>query len=179
MPCDERAIRFARPRLRRDDHDRRASRPPLPCRRIRSTRQSIPKRSKQASPFPPPQAEPARPGPARSHTARAPRDTGPDVPSAKGGGSASFRVRPQPLEQLPPLHHDMRRPVSPGRLESIGEPPVGQRLEATQRERGAVDITPARAPRPRSREEEGPRSLRGYATAQRRRRRARGCGSGA
>ena len=47
----------------------------------------------------------------------------------------------QPLEQLPPLHHDMRRPVSPGRLEPIGESTIGHRLEATQGQRGTRDIT--------------------------------------
>jgi hypothetical protein len=40
----------------------------------------------------------------------------------------------QPFEQLSPLHHDMRRSVAPGRLQTIGEPPIGHRLEAVEGE---------------------------------------------
>ena len=48
--------------------------------------------------------------------------------------------RRQPFEQLPPLHHDMCRAVSPGRLQPIGEPSIGQRLEAAQNQQGAGDL---------------------------------------
>ena len=49
--------------------------------------------------------------------------------------------RRQPLEQLPPLHHDMGRAVSPGRLEPIGETTIDHRFESTQGKRRTGDIT--------------------------------------
>ncbi len=125
MQCDGEASPFDRPAIRSED-------------RLRSTRHLPPERS-AASPTP--QALPAPPGPVRLHKARAPSDSGPDAPAAKGGGSTSFRVRRQPFEQLSPLHHDMRSSVSPGRLETIGKPTICHRFETVQRERGAVDLT--------------------------------------
>jgi hypothetical protein len=44
------------------------------------------------------------------------------------------------LQEFVSLHHDMRRPVAPRRLEPIGEPPVGHRLEAIDCERGTCHI---------------------------------------
>lgn len=49
--------------------------------------------------------------------------------------------RSEPLKQLPPLHYDMGRPISPGRLEPIGEPSVCHRLETTKSQRRTGDIT--------------------------------------
>jgi len=34
-----------------------------------------------------------------------------------------------------PLHDNMGRPVSPARLQPIGEPPIGSRLESIERQR--------------------------------------------
>ncbi len=48
--------------------------------------------------------------------------------------------RSKTLQEFVPLHHDMRRPVAPRRLEPIGEPPVGHRLEAIDCERGTCHI---------------------------------------
>jgi hypothetical protein len=48
--------------------------------------------------------------------------------------------RRQSLEQISPLHDDMRRPVSPGCLEPIGLPTVRQRFESAERKRRPGDL---------------------------------------
>ena len=48
--------------------------------------------------------------------------------------------RREPLEQLRALHHDVRRPVPPWRLEPIGNPTITQLFEPLQRERRTCHI---------------------------------------
>ena len=49
--------------------------------------------------------------------------------------------RREALEELMPFHHDVGGPISPGRLQPIGEPSVGHRLEPVEREGRTRDVT--------------------------------------
>ncbi len=130
---------------------------------FRSARKSIGKSAPSDAPLPsadpvePPSTSPedsaAASGPAGTTWSRPARTRREDSVIANVMRPRRRDQRRQPLEQLPPLHHDMCGPVSPGPLESIAEPPVRHRFEATQGASGdgrhrdraarvAVDLVP-------------------------------------